>query len=450
LANCSQCGAKLPTFSFGEMSTYCKACQAQRPPDQKPAAVDVLGSLGAERSGWLTATNGLIAINIAVFLVMVAYGVSWINPGPDELLRWGADYGPNTLGGEYWRIVTSAFVHIGIVHLLLNMWCLWSLGRLLERLLGPVQTLSVYLVTGAGASLLSLAAKPLIVSAGASGAIFGIAGVLISVFYYGKLNLPAENVRKLLGYVVRFALLNLLYGLRGNINNMAHLGGLVTGLLAGVFLAKSFSLAEEDRGPQRRTVMVLAAIAVGLFVIPVAKAKSYAVALNRGKALLAKQDYSSAIEQFKKYTAAQPEDADGRALLGSALQGAKRYDEAVQEYERGLVLEPGYAFIQINLAEIYLYRREPEKAVKLYREGIPRIDADAEIYYNYARALEVTGNLGEAEEAVRKAIRLNGSPDARTLLAEITKLEAAAPVEGKIDAKQMDGRNAANKSSASH
>jgi rhomboid protease GluP len=356
---------------------------------------------------------------------MVVSGISWIDPNSDDLLRWGADYGPDTLGGQYWRIVTSGFVHIGIVHLALNMWCLWSLGRLLERLLGAFTTFAAYLVTAVGASLLSLTWNPMRVSAGASGAIFGVAGVLIPVLYYGKLNLQPEGVRKLLGRVVRFSLINLIYGLGAHVDNMAHLGGLVTGLGAGLFLARSFSLPEEERAAQRRMVMAAAAMAVALFVIPVVKAKSYAVEWQKGQAAMGQQDYNSAIEHLKKYVAAKPEDAYGHAKLGWALHNAHRYDEAVQEYEKALQLEPDFPVVQVNLAQIYSFQNQPEKAVALFRAGMQGITPSTEAYYWYAKALEATGNLAEAEKAVRQAIRLDSkNADAQSLLTEILKTEA--------------------------
>lgn len=452
MANCSQCGAELPTFTFGEASTYCKACRAQQQSEPKPGMAGALASLGAGNSRWLTATNGLIAINVAVFLAMVASGISWIEPDTEQLLRWGADYGPNTLGGQYWRLITSGFLHIGIFHILLNMWCLWSLGRLLERLLGAFTVFSVYLVPGVGAALLSLSWDPMRLSAGASGAIFGVAGVLISVLYFGKLNLPAENIRKLLGYVVRFSLINLLYGLRGHIDNMAHLGGLTTGLIAGLFLARSFSLAQEEREVQRRTVMGVAALAVALLVIPVAKTKSYAAELGKGQTLFEQRDYNSAVEHLKKYTAAQPNDAYGHAFLGSALQQAQRYDEAVQEYERGLALMPRYPFIQVNLAEVYLRLNKPEKAVELFRAGVPGVPPDAGIYYAYAQALKTTGDLAEAETAARQAIHLNDKDvDAQFLLSEIVKAEAntGAAQPGQKDTKNLKRKDTGTTPAAS-
>lgn len=434
LANCSQCGAQLPTFSFGDASPYCKACQAQHPPAAKPTLLDAFAPVAAPRSQWLTATNALIAINVAVYLAMVASGVSWIDPETSDLLRWGADYGPSTLGGQYWRMITSGFVHIGIIHLLLNMWCLWSLGRILERLLGPFETVGVYLVTAAGASLLSLSWNPMVAGAGASGAIFGIAGAIIPILYYGKLNLPAENTRRVLGYVVRFSLINLFYGLtRAHIGNMAHLGGLVTGLAVGLFLARSFSIPQEERPAQRRTAIAVAAIAVSLLVIPVAKAKSYAVDLDKGETLLGQEDYKSAVDHLKKYTAAQPDDAYGHVLLGSALKNTKRYDEAAQEYERARALHPGHPLIEASLAEVYLDLNQPAKAVKFLQEDNASNSPDSDTSYWYARALQATGDLAEAEKAARKAVRLNANhPEYKSLLDEIVKAEAEAKPGSRV------------------
>jgi membrane associated rhomboid family serine protease/Flp pilus assembly protein TadD len=396
---------------------------------------DTLAPLGIAFSSWRNATNALIAVNIAVFLAMVAAGVSWIEPSGKDLLRWGAEYGPYTLSGQYWRLLTPSFVHIGILHLALNMWCLWSLGRLLEKFLGPLVVVGIYLVTGVGASLLSLSWEPMRVGAGASGAIFGIAGTLIAVLYCGKLNLPAENVRKLLGYVVRFSLLNLLYGLRGNINNMAHFGGLVTGLAAGIFLARSFVLPEEQRGAQRRNVLVFAALAMVLLFIPVSNAKSYAGEMRKGLLAFDHKDFNSAIEHLKKYTAAQPNDAYGHAVLGSALHGGKRYDEAAREYEWALRLRPGYAFVQVNLGRVYLALDKPDKAIQMFRAGISRVDPDADNFYWYAVALKATGDLDGAEKAARQAINLDAKDvEAQSLLNEILEAEArtdGAAIDGK-------------------
>ncbi|HEX3586192.1 MAG TPA: rhomboid family intramembrane serine protease, partial [Candidatus Angelobacter sp.] len=285
--------------------------------EQKPAESFALPPQRSIASKPPRATYALLAINIGIFIAMLASGVSWMSPGTDQVLRWGADYGPYTFGGQYWRLITAMFLHFGIIHLLGNMWCLWSLGQLTEKLLGSISVLGLYLLTGIGASLLSLSWDPMRVSAGASGAIFGIAGALISVVYFGQLGLQPEGRRKLLGYVVRFAFINLLFGLKGHVDNMAHLGGLVTGLLMGLFLARTFNLAPEERLAKRKMIFIYSGIALLALFIPVAKAKQYAVDFSRGEAALDHNDLNTAIAHLQKYVAARPDDVIGHALLGS-------------------------------------------------------------------------------------------------------------------------------------
>ena len=79
---------------------------------------------------------------------MVINGVGFMEPSADSLLRWGADYGPLTTHGQWWRLLTATFVHVGLLHIATNMWCLWNLGLLGEPLLGPAGLIGVYLITG--------------------------------------------------------------------------------------------------------------------------------------------------------------------------------------------------------------------------------------------------------------------------------------------------------------
>ncbi|MBZ5493877.1 MAG: rhomboid family intramembrane serine protease [Acidobacteriia bacterium] len=370
------------------------------------------------------ATIALLAINIGIFVIMVASGISWITPQTDQVLRWGADYGPYTLSGQYWRLITSMFLHFGIIHIFGNMWCLWSLGQLTEKLIDSVSLLGLYLVTGIGAALLSLSWDPMRVSAGASGAIFGIAGALISVLYFGRLGLQPASVRKLLGYVVRFAFLNLIFGLQGHIDNMAHLGGLVTGLVAGLFLARTFNAAPEEQSARRRVVLAISAVLVILLFVPVIRAKQYAVEFAQGEAALDHNDLNAAISHLQKYVAARPDDAIGHALLGSAFQQAERFNEAAKEFERSLEIEPDYPYAQVGLARIYAYQKKTDKALELFAKGMPRIEPDAPTLYMYAVALKDAGKLPEAESQVRRAIQLDPKDvDAHKLLAEILTME---------------------------
>lgn len=355
---------------------------------------------------------------------MVARGVPLINPTAADVLPWGANYGPQTLGGQYWRLLTSMFLHFGIIHIFGNIWCLWSLGRLAEKLLDSVTVVGLYLLTGLGASLLSLSWDPMRVSAGASGAIFGIAGALIAVLQFGKLGIPASAVKKLLGYVVRFAILNLLFGLQGHIDNMAHLGGLLTGLLIGCFIAKTFNADADERVAKRRLIIGFSAAIIFALTVSVVHAKQYAVELGKGVEYLEKSDPASAIPHLQNYLASHPEDAKGHFLLASAFHRAEHFDEAAQEYERGLQIVPNDAYMQLNLARVYAFQKKTGKALPLFRKAMPNVRPDAGSFYWYADALKDSGHLAEAESNSRRAVQLDPKGiDAHKLLAEILTLE---------------------------
>lgn len=183
---------------------------------------------------WFTATNVLIGINVALFAATVASGVPFLFPRPSQLVPWGANIGILTLNGQYWRLITYSFIHFGMFHLAVNMICLWWIGRLAEKIFGSIVLISIYFLAGIGAGLLSLAWAPLIVHEGSSGAILGIAGALIAVVFYGKLKLPQNHLFR--RRIIVFVLWVLFVGLSPGVDAMAHLGGLVTGLLIGVYI----------------------------------------------------------------------------------------------------------------------------------------------------------------------------------------------------------------------
>jgi rhomboid protease GluP len=195
----------------------------------------------------------LVGINCAVYLAMVLRGVSPSNPSVQDLVHWGANFGGYVLAGQWWRLLTAAFVHVGILHLATNMWCLWNLGLLGEPLLGPAGVVAVYVLTGVAGNLLSVAVHPQVVGAGASGAVFGLAGVLILLLKAKLLPVPPEEIRRLRKSVIYFALLNFVIGgtsmfLRTaiQIDNMAHLGGFLCGLALGAPLVPRIGTARNQ------------------------------------------------------------------------------------------------------------------------------------------------------------------------------------------------------------
>ena len=257
------------------------------------------------------ATYTLIGINVIVFAVMFPLGPV---PAMIHAHAWTgvltASFDPETLrhfgatsselihqNGQWWRLVTGAFVHVTLLHILLNMWCLWNLGLFGEPLLGKRGLVAVYLLTGTAGMMLSytgavlfpppgLPFTPLLV-AGASGAIFGIAGILIVLLSNRKLPVPWEELRKLRQQVIFFAAINLVLGLGPDIlamgaasqlsalhispdslpriDNSAHLGGFLSGLALGVPLFPRMTSGRATYRHRQRITFIAAALLLCLF-----------------------------------------------------------------------------------------------------------------------------------------------------------------------------------------
>jgi len=187
----------------------------------------------------------LLDLNILIFILMAISGVNIMQPDNESLLNWGANFRPMTLEGEWWRLITNCFLHIGIFHLLMNMYALLYIGVLLEPHLGRTRFISAYLLTGITASIASLWWHDLTISAGASGAIFGMYGVFLSML---TTNLIEKTARKaLLTSIAVFVCYNLINGLKGGIDNAAHIGGLVGGLVIGYALIPSLKKSDETK-----------------------------------------------------------------------------------------------------------------------------------------------------------------------------------------------------------
>lgn len=216
------------------MATPPESLQKDSAPPSTPPTLDT--QKPSLQDWFRSATIVLIASNALVFLAMVFSGVSAINPTADSVLRWGADYGPLTLHGQWWRMEISTFLHFGVIHLLFNMFVLFNIGLFMESLAGRLPFLVTYLVCGLGGSAASLAWHPSIVSAGASGAIFGLYGALLGFLLSHRGLIPAESLASLRKGAFTFVGYNLVFGLRPGVDMSAHLGGLATGFVLGLFL----------------------------------------------------------------------------------------------------------------------------------------------------------------------------------------------------------------------
>ena len=220
-------------------------------------------------------TTTLVGMNVAVYVAMALTGVSPLAPTIPQLLKWGANWGPLSLGAEPWRILASNYVHAGIIHIALNMWCLWNLGFLAERVFDPWMYVLTYTFCGLAGSLASLWWHPIAVGVGASGAIFGLAGALIAALYLGHLPISKQAIQGTLKSLLIFAGYNLFFGATiPGIDNSAHIGGLLTGLALGAVLAKHLTAPPEVRDGWRRGVFVVAAVVMVLLFMVVKHASA--------------------------------------------------------------------------------------------------------------------------------------------------------------------------------
>jgi rhomboid protease GluP len=209
----------------------------------------------------------LIAINAVVFAAMLASGFSFTNPRAESFLSWGADFGPSTTHGQWWRLVTAAFVHGSFLHLLMNMLILLSIGPFTERLFGRVGFLVLYLFAGIGGDLASLGWRPFTVSMGASGAIFGLYGGFLAVLLLHRNTVPRPRIIAIAKSAAVFVAISLLYGLsQSNVDMAAHIGGLASGFLLGCGLIGPLVPADPDWRQGRSLAVALAGVALAVVV----------------------------------------------------------------------------------------------------------------------------------------------------------------------------------------
>jgi rhomboid protease GluP len=187
-----------------------------------------------------TITVALIAINVLVFLAMVASGISFTQPTTLDVLHWGGDFGPATVGAhQWWRLLTSCFLHFGIIHIGMNMYVLYLIGPFIETVFGRMRYLLIYFFAGLAGSIVSVWVHPMAVGAGASGAIFGLYGAVFGFLLIKRRTLNPAATKSIGKSAGIFILYNVVYGsMSGTTDLSAHLGGLLAGFLAGMVLVR--------------------------------------------------------------------------------------------------------------------------------------------------------------------------------------------------------------------
>ena len=413
-----------------------------------------------------TVTIAFFAINLIVFVAMALEGIA-MDPTSQQLIHWGANFGPLTLGGQEWRLLTCVFVHGGLLHIFFNMWCLWDLGAMCEALYGHWTFGAVYLISGVGASLASVWWRPVGVSVGASGAIFGIVGALIASHYLGEFSGPLFAVRARLRSVLVFAGYSLVFGaMSGRTDNAAHIGGLIVGLIFGALIA----LFAPGREAFPRIAVLLM---IGLLVFGsgawLHHSRSYVIHVSRGDDLLDEGKTTQAIAELNIAVRQRPNYAPAHFALAHAYFNQAQYDRAENELLQVLKLDPRHDGARYELGIVYLNQnRIPEAkdtfirllnsnkndgyghlglamvlaeeqndaaAVEEYKQAL-QLEPDLEsAYYRMGLSYAKLKNYDEAIRAFRMQIEKAGDdPDTENMLAEA--YQARGMVQDAEDAKQ--------------
>ena len=345
------------TFVAGEADS--DAIAARLPPQDRAAVLPDTGEIAefeqrlAAISGRTPVTYGLIGINVAVFLAMALQGAGVFDSDASVHVAWGSNLVPVTVGGEWWRLGTSMFLHFGVIHLFVNMWVLHANGRLAERMYGSVRFAILYLLAGLCGSMASAWWHPAVNSAGASGAVFGMLGGLLAYLLVKRFRIPAPIIQAQRMSLTAFVVYNILYGLlHPGIDNAAHLGGFLAGVAIGLALARPIDAEARSESQTLRVAGI--AVAVGLLLVGAADL------VQRSKERLSPDERSAAAQLWFTY---------GESKIMSTYNGM------VVQVQAGQVLDAEFAeLIAVEIIPFYARAMEHLR----YDPAIPDKEAEYE------------------------------------------------------------------------
>jgi len=362
----------------------------------------------APRRRWAIATIILLVLNALIFLLMELAGGS---KNPEVLLSFGASYGPYFHRGEYWRAVMPMFLHIGIWHLLINGYALFLLGRILERVHGYGRFALIYVGSGIGSSLLSMTMSAN-VAAGASGAIFGIAGAMVATAFLHRESVSPRWARAFGTGIIPFIILNLIlgYSIRG-IDNWGHLGGLGTGLLLGALIIPPAvdwipgAVAEKPSQVLAIVPVVVVALAMGATIDHYRTSTEVARLLQESTRLRAAGKDDQALERIREAMRVLPGDERPHEQLGQYYLEQERTDDAIREYEEAARLSPASPRAQLGLALAYRRKGDLTKSrqtfEKLLGENPQTAEGQRLLADLYAEQKIYADAIGHYEQALR-------------------------------------------------
>jgi len=304
---------------------------------------------------------GLLGINIVMFIVETLMGGS---DNHATLVTLGAKVNALIVMGQYWRLITPMFLHIGLAHIAFNSYALYVLGPEVEAIYGHARLLVIYLLAGVAGNVMSFAFTPNL-SAGASTAIFGLIGTQLAFFYRQRKVLGAFGQRRLIN-IASIIAINLLFGLSGAVDIFGHLGGFIGGLVLGWILCPAYEveyradgqpwLADRTSLPRELpgVILFVVLLVVAAGAVTLQQAKSPQVKLEQGMAAFDRSDYEGALPLFEQVARELPKDVQAQYLLAADYYNLNRYADAVRAFETTTQLAPDLPDAHFYLALSYL------------------------------------------------------------------------------------------------
>ncbi len=409
MANCIRCGRQLPALTFGKK--ICQWCvrheAAQRGEEGDDAIQPVMAAPWVQREAGVSLTKVIVGANVMVFIAMVAASGPSMDFSGQVMVHFGANFGPYTLSGQWWRLLTYMFLHGGFFHIAMNMWCLWNIGALCESLYGRFTYAAIYLITGVAGGLASVGWNPNVLSVGASGAIFGLTGALIASFYLGEFSLAGISIKGTLSSLLFFAGFTLFLGkIVPGIDNACHVGGLVSGLILGALIA--LAAPERDKPVARIGILLFVAVLLAGSAMGVYRWRGAGV---RFGAMDAQRNLDRMIGEFQKKVQQNPQDPSAHYALAHAYLSKGQFPDGENELKRVLELQPQNARARMDLGAAYLTQDQPKEAQDEFTKLVAQEPNNANAHVGLGMALADQSNHEAAINEYQTALHLD--PQAR-------------------------------------
>lgn len=391
------------------------AYAGQGPVGPSAAYSDQLLSMWVDWSNKALVVKAILLANVVMFVLMViaSGGKELTNPTADFLINWGANAGAYTLDGDYWRILSAAFLHGSFLHIAMNMAVLWDVGPLVERIYGSKRFLILYLFAAVTASLNTLFWNPGGVSVGASGAVFGAFGALLAFYQSHRKTIPAHVIKEKSRVVAAVIGYNLIFGLlQPNIDNAGHVGGLIGGFLMGIVLSPREPLQRRVRLLEVLGVAVSAALCFGVWhadkMVPMDKTGSFAI--QSALKLHSAGRGAEALKYLNRYIDEVHGDEPAARLLRAEIlmDDRSKMNEAMQDIDTILKANPNSGHANQMKAYVLLRQGHPNEAINYTQQGLKNAgDSGLGLLLIQAEALITTTRFQDAVDTLTGALKVD-------------------------------------------